>query len=92
MAIETAETRTSLGRCDRTSELEAEELATAYEVFPGGALGGNALPDDIRFLAPYVLEHRILLTPEAELEGGTSAAIVAQAIERVVYTEKAQAG
>lgn len=50
------------------------------------------LPDDIRFLAPYVLEHRILLTPEAELEGGTSAAIVAQAIERVVYTEKAQAG
>jgi MoxR-like ATPase len=50
------------------------------------------LPDDIRFLAPYVLEHRILLTPEAELEGGTSAAIVAQAIEQVVYTEKAQAG
>lgn len=50
MALETAETGTSLGRCDRTSELEAEELATAYEVFPGGALGGNALPDDIRFV------------------------------------------
>ena len=50
------------------------------------------LPDDIRFLAPYILEHRILLTPEAELEGGSSASIVAQAIEQVVYTEKAQVG
>src|SRR5580704_5942745 len=28
-----------------------------------------ALPDDIRHLAPLVLGHRILLTPEAELEG-----------------------
>ena len=50
MALQTVETGTSLGRGDRTSELEAEELATAYEVFPGGALGGNALPDDIRFV------------------------------------------
>jgi len=44
-----------------------------------------SLPDDIRSLAPLVLGHRILLTPESELEGGTGAAIVAEAIEKVGY-------
>jgi MoxR-like ATPase len=44
-----------------------------------------ALPDDIRALAPLVLGHRILLTPEAELEGGSGAAIVAEAVEKVGY-------
>jgi MoxR-like ATPase len=50
------------------------------------------LPDDIRFLAPYILEHRILMTPEAELEGTSSAQIVADAIKQVIYTDKAQTG
>lgn len=50
MALQTAETKSPLGRGTRTSALEAEELATAYQVLPGGALGGNALPDDIRFV------------------------------------------
>jgi MoxR-like ATPase len=27
------------------------------------------LPDDIQYLAPFVLNHRIILTPEAEMEG-----------------------
>jgi MoxR-like ATPase len=44
-----------------------------------------ALPDDIRQLAPLVLGHRILLTPEAELEGGAGSAIVAEALEKVGY-------
>ena len=44
-----------------------------------------ALPDDIRALAPLVLGHRILLTPEAELEGGAGSAIVAEAVEKVGY-------
>jgi MoxR-like ATPase len=44
-----------------------------------------ALPDDIRQLAPLVLGHRILLTPEAELEGGAGSAIVAEAVEKVGY-------
>jgi MoxR-like ATPase len=43
------------------------------------------LPDDIRSLAPLVLGHRILLTPESELEGGTGAAIVTEALEKVGY-------
>ena len=41
------------------------------------------LPDDVRRLAPFVLTHRLLLTPEAELDGLLSGAIVAEALERV---------
>jgi MoxR-like ATPase len=43
------------------------------------------LPDDVRALAPMVLGHRILLTPDAELEGATGGAVVAEALERVAY-------
>src|SRR3954453_21118863 len=35
-----------------------------------------ALPDDVRHLAPLVLGHRIMLTPEAELDGSAGAAVV----------------
>ncbi|MEZ4404603.1 MAG: MoxR family ATPase [Kofleriaceae bacterium] len=44
-----------------------------------------ALPDDIRQLAPLVLAHRILMTPDAELEGGTGNAVVAEALGKVGY-------
>jgi MoxR-like ATPase len=44
-----------------------------------------ALPDDIRQLAPLVLAHRILMTPDAELEGATGAAVVAEALTKVGY-------
>jgi MoxR-like ATPase len=44
-----------------------------------------ALPDDVRTLAPQVLPHRIVMTPEAELEGAHPEAVVAEAIERVPY-------
>jgi len=43
------------------------------------------LPDDVRTLAPLVLAHRILLVPEAELEGGSGAAILAEALDKVGY-------
>jgi MoxR-like ATPase len=44
-----------------------------------------ALPDDIRGLAPLVLGHRILLTPEAELEGASGAAIIGESLDKVGY-------
>ncbi|MBK9031148.1 MAG: MoxR family ATPase [Myxococcales bacterium] len=44
-----------------------------------------ALPDDIRQLAPLVLAHRILMTPDAELEGGTGVAVVTEALGKVGY-------
>jgi len=43
------------------------------------------LPDDVKALAPLVLPHRILMTPEAELDGAHADAVVAEAIERVPY-------
>jgi MoxR-like ATPase len=43
------------------------------------------LPDDIRGLATQVLSHRIMMTPEAELEGMDGAAVVKDALERVAY-------
>jgi MoxR-like ATPase len=44
-----------------------------------------ALPDDVRALAPLVLGHRIMLTPDAELEGAQGTAIVAEACDKVAY-------
>ena len=42
--------RTPLGRGGRTSDDEAALLDAACDLLPGGALGGNALPDDVRFV------------------------------------------
>jgi MoxR-like ATPase len=43
------------------------------------------LPDDVKDLAPLVLSHRIVMTPDAELEGMHAEAVVAEALERVAY-------
>ena len=43
------------------------------------------LPDDIRALATLVLSHRIMMTPEAELEGVDGQQVVKEALERVAY-------
>jgi len=43
------------------------------------------LPDDVKDLAPAVLSHRIVMTPEAELEGVHAESVVSEALERVAY-------
>ncbi len=43
------------------------------------------LPDDIKDLAPRVLSHRIVMTPEAELEGAHGETVVEEAVSRVAY-------
>ncbi len=43
------------------------------------------LPDDVRSLAPLVLGHRILMTPEAELEGHLGTQVVSEAVDKVSY-------
>ncbi len=43
------------------------------------------LPDDIKRLAVPVLAHRLVLTPEAEMEGAQQEAIVRQALEQVPH-------
>jgi MoxR-like ATPase len=43
------------------------------------------LPDHVRDLAPLVLPHRIIMTPDAELEGIHALSVVREAIEQVTY-------
>jgi len=40
-------------------------------------------PEDIQYLAPAVLRHRILLTPEREMEGTTTDEVVKQIIQAI---------
>ena len=40
-------------------------------------------PDDIKAVAPYVLNHRLVLTAEAEMEGYTPLKVAQRLIEKV---------
>ncbi len=40
-------------------------------------------PDDVRYLSGPVLRHRLLLSPDAELDGATAADVLRQAVETV---------
>ena len=46
---------------------------------------GYVLPDDVKRLAVPVLAHRLVLTPEAEMEGTQTQAIVEQAMNEVPH-------
>jgi MoxR-like ATPase len=41
------------------------------------------IPEDIKWISPHVLRHRISLTPEKEMEGQTADAIVSQIINTI---------
>ncbi len=40
------------------------------------------LPDDVQYLAPYVLNHRIILKPESQLRGKQASDVVKEVLER----------
>lgn len=40
-------------------------------------------PDDVKFIAPHVLRHRVMLTPEKEMEGITATEIIKELIAQV---------
>lgn len=46
------------------------------------------LPDDIKTLAPAVLVHRLIITPESELEGTAADAVVLEALDQVQYRKR----
>jgi MoxR-like ATPase len=46
------------------------------------------LPDDVKHMALPVLAHRLVLTPEAELEGASRDAVVNEALEQVPYRKR----
>jgi MoxR-like ATPase len=39
-------------------------------------------PDDIRFLAPYIIKHRVMVHPEREIEGLDAEKIIQQIIQK----------
>lgn len=41
------------------------------------------IPEDIKFMAPHVLNHRMILTPEAEMEGNSSLDVIADIIQTI---------
>jgi MoxR-like ATPase len=48
------------------------------------ALGRSyVLPEDVKEMAPVVLAHRVILQPDAELQGRTGAEVVARALQSV---------
>ena len=48
-----AATQRSIGRNGRLSSLESEQFVMASHALPGGALGGNALHPDTRFVVSH---------------------------------------
>jgi MoxR-like ATPase len=73
--------RVFLGASPRAS-LALLQAAKALALLSGRAF---VLPDDVKRLAAPVLGHRIVLTPEAQLEGATGPAIVEEALHKVGY-------
>jgi MoxR-like ATPase len=44
---------------------------------------GYVLPDDVKAMAPAVLAHRVILQPDAELQGRTGAELILRAVQSV---------
>ncbi len=55
------------------------------------AMEGRAYvtPDDIKTVAPFVLAHRILIRPEAEVEGVAAAAVITRVLDSVTVPKDA---
>jgi MoxR-like ATPase len=77
--------RVSLGASPRAS-LQLVNAAKARAL-----LGGRdfVLPDDVKNLAPYVFAHRVMMSPDAELEGVSPETVVREALDRVPYRKRA---
>ncbi len=56
------------------------QTAKAYALLQGRDF---MTPDDVKQVAPHVLQHRLILTAEAEMEGYTPAKVVRRLIEKV---------
>ena len=44
---------------------------------------GYVIPDDVKRVAPQVLNHRIILKPEAELDGIASLDVIKEILTRI---------
>jgi MoxR-like ATPase len=71
-------TRVSLGLSTRG----VLALVRAARIFAGMRGGEFVTPDDVKQVAPLVIPHRLMLAPEALLEGVTEQAITQQLLDR----------
>jgi MoxR-like ATPase len=63
-------------------------LARAWALMRGSAF---VTPDDVKYLAPYVLCHRIALTHEAKMDGRTPQSVVASIVDSIAVPTLADA-
>jgi len=65
-----------LGASPRSS-LAILKAAKATAAIQGRAF---VIPDDIQYVAPHIINHRLILTPDAEMEAITPEAIIKEII------------
>jgi MoxR-like ATPase len=58
-------------------------LLRAARAAAGMAGRGYVLPEDVKEMAPVVLAHRVILHPDAELQGHTGAELILRAVQSV---------
>jgi MoxR-like ATPase len=73
--------RVFLGSSPRAS-LALLQASKALALLSGRAY---VLPDDVKRLAKPVLAHRIILTPEAQMEGAHSESVLDEALDKVTH-------
>lgn len=83
IALIVQQTRTSksvyLGASPRAS-VAMLQTSKAYALLQGRDF---VTPEDIKFVAPYVLQHRLILTAEAEMEGFSPVKVTQRLIDKV---------
>ena len=83
IALIVQQTRTSkavyLGASPRAS-VAMLQTSKAYALLQGRDF---VTPEDIKFVAPYVLQHRLILTAEAEMEGYSPVKVTQRLIDKV---------
>ncbi len=83
IALIVQQTRTSkavyLGTSPRAS-VAMMQASKAYALLQGRDF---VTPEDIKFVAPYVLQHRLILTAEAEMEGYSPVKVTQRLIDKV---------
>jgi MoxR-like ATPase len=58
-------------------------LLRAARAFAAASGRPYVIPEDVKAMAPVVLAHRVILQPDAELQGRTGAELVARAVQSV---------
>ena len=83
IALIVQQTRTSkavyLGASPRAS-VAMLQSSKAYALLQGRDF---VTPEDIKFVAPYVLQHRLILAAEAEMEGYSPVKVTQRLIDKV---------